>query len=540
MVVNYYPDARCHVHNPLARTSRHGQRGIALVSAMIAVVVLATLSLALSMMSISNNNMLTNSEDRMQALLLAQSGLNMAIKRYSTLPDGNRVLVMNFGPNQVIRVDKQTTGAGIRLVSYGAIVNRNGAGNRSDNLDLDGDLNVTELVAYRRMEAVLVPTSSQGSFRSGAFGDALLDAHGNITTDAYNSDGVPIMKRDPGVDGIVGNADDPLDRYAGPDGILNTADDYTYPKYIPETTAAAGPDGVLGTVDDVQTPRFTAANYNQQIKSAARIYGDPAAGIAPRPNTLADPITAAELGTSGYAYTAAELAAFRETTLGGNGDVGSNAGVSAVGALVIYGDATPGPGQTVTGGGLVTGSTAAATTPWTLDIPVYSAPAGLPVSTLGATLGATGTTTIQRLTSWPSTDLTVQGDVTIYLEGDFLQNGTKAITLAPNAKLTIYQSTGTFTLNGGGIVNGSSKKPADFTLVSSSTSTVKLAGGAEFYGTVYAPKAPVVVIGNADSFGAFVGATVDLGGTADFHYDMAAKSPGIITTVSVAAYRELD
>jgi hypothetical protein len=521
------------------RFTRQTSRGIALVSALLAIIVMATMSLALSMLSVSNNNVLTNSEDRMQALLLAQAGLNMAIKRWNTLPDGAKVMVTNFGPNQIIRVDKQTTAGGIRLTSYGAIVNRSGVGNRADNLDLDGDLNVTELVAWRRMEAVLVPTSSQGSFRSGAFGDAFLDAHGNITTDSYNSDGVPIMKRDAGADGIAGSADDPVNRYAGPDGLLNTADDYIYPKYVPETTTGAGPDGVMGTVDDVQVPRFTPANYNQQVKTAARIYGDPANGVAPRPNTLSDPITA-ELGTPGYAFSAAELLKFRETPLGENGDVGSNAGVSAVGALIIYGDATPGPGQMVTGGGYVTGSTAAATAPWVLDIPVYSAPAGVSVSAMTGTLGAAGTTTIKRLSSWPSTNVTVQGNVTIYLEGDFSQNGQNAVTLAPNSKLTIFQSTGSFTLNGGGIINGSNKKPADFTLVSSSTTEVKLAGGAEFYGTVYAPKAPVKIIGNADSYGAFVGATVDLGGTADFHYDMAAKSPAIVTNVNVAAYRELD
>jgi hypothetical protein len=519
---------------------RRAQRGIALVAAMLALVVMAVMAIALSMMSVSNNNMLTNSEDRMQALLLAQAGLNMAIKRYNTLPDGTKVLQLSWGANQVIRVDKETTGAGIKLTAYGAIVNRSGAGNRADNIDLDGDLNITELVAYRRMEAVLVPSSNAGGFRAGAFGDAFLDAHGNITTDSYNSDGVPIMKKDPGPDGIVGNADDPKDRYAGPDGLLNTADDYLYAKYIPETTAAAGPDGVLGTADDVQTPRFTPANYNQQVKSAARIYGNPAAGIAPRPNTLADPITAAELGATSYAFTAAELATFRTTSLGNNGDVGSNGGVSAVGALVIYGDATPGPGQAVTGGGLVTGSTSPSLAPWTLDQPTYTPPAGLAVGTLTPTVGAVGSTTVMRLSSWPSTDVTIQGNVTIYLEGDFTQNGGKAVTLASGAKLTIYQSTGTFTLNGGGVVNGSNKKPGDFTLISTSTSTVKLAGGAEFYGTVYAPKAPVVVIGNADSYGAVVGSTVDLGGTADFHYDTAARSPAIVTNVSVAAYRELD
>jgi hypothetical protein len=528
----------------MTNTGKHfaqrAQRGFALVAAMLALVVMAVMAIALSMMSVSNNNMLTNSEDRMQALLLAQAGLNMAIKRYSSLPDGTKVMQLSWGTNQVIRVDKETTGAGIKLTAYGAIVNRNGAGNRVDNLDLDGDLNITELVAYRRMEAVLVPSSNAGSFRAGAFGDAFLDAHGNITTDSYNSDGVPIMKKDPGPDGIVGNADDPKDRYAGPDGVLNTADDYLYPKYIPETTAAAGPDGVLGTLDDVQTPRFTPANYNQQVKTAGRVYGNPAAGVAPRPNTLADPVTAAELGATTYAFTGAELSNFRTTALGNNGDVGSNGGVSAVGALVIYGDATPGPGQTVTGGGLVTGSTSPSPTPWVLDQPVYSVPAGLAVTALTGTVGAAGTTTVKRLSSWPSTDVTIQGNVTIYLEGDFSQNGHDEITIAPNAKLTIYQSTGTFTLNGGGVVNGSNKKPGDFTLISTSNAAVKLAGGAEFYGTVYAPKAPVTVIGNADSYGAIVGSTIDLGGTADFHYDTAAKSPAIVTTVSVAAYRELD
>jgi hypothetical protein len=515
-------------------------RGVALVAAFMALVVMATMSIALSMMSVSNNNTLTSSEDRTQALLLAQAGVNMAIKRYASLPDGAKVMLMSFGSNQVIRVDKATAGGTITLTAYGAIVNRAGAGNRTDTLDLDGDLDITELVVYRRIEAVLVPSSSSGSFKAGAFGDAMLGANGSIETDSYNSNGVPIMTLDTGADGVAGTADDPKDRYAGPDGLLNTADDYVYPKYKPVTTMSAGTDGVLGTADDYAVPTFTAATYNQQVKTAARVYGNPAAGVAPRPNTPSDPLTAAELGATTYAYTAAEQLAFRTTTQGGNGDVGSNGPISAVGALTVYGDATPGPGQAVTGGGTITGSTAAAPSVWTLDIPNYSAPTGLAVTTPTATIGATGVTTNVRFSSWPSADYTIKGNVNIYLEGDFTQNGAKAITLSAGAKVTIYQKTGTFTLNGGGIVNASNKKPSDFTLVSSSTNAVKLAGGAEFYGTVYAPKAPVTLIGNAASYGALVGATMDVGGTADFHYDMAATSPGIVTTFSLAAYRELD
>jgi hypothetical protein len=443
-------------------------RGAALVASFLAVSVLTTLAIAISELSVTNSYTLTSSEDRLQALLLAQAGMNMAIARIKKLPDGPNALQTNWGPHQFIRVDKTTGGGFIILTAYGSVENKLSAGN------------VTRV--ERRLEAVLKPSSQQGAFRAGAFGDATLDAGGNINTDSYDSRGIPIVKADG----------------------------------TPE-------------LDGAGQPMYTPATYNQQVKATAR--------LKTRPNTLADPITATEMGAPDGAYTAAELADFRTTSVGSNGDVGSNGSISAVGALVINGDATPGPGQTVSGGGTITGSTSSALVPMSLDIPYYTPPAGLAVTAVPSTISA-GT---YRFASWPSADYTVTGDVTVYLDGDMIQNGGKVITLAPGASLTIWQGAGSFTLNGGGIINGApSRNPKEFTLITSTVDTVKLAGGAQFYGTVYAPLAHVDVEGNAASFGAVLGKTVDLTGTADFHYDVNARSPAIIESITLVTYRELE
>lgn len=82
--------------------------------------------------------------------------------------------------------------------------------------------------------------------------------------------------------GIFTNAATPL-LAAGPDGLLNTADDVTYPASGPcpagpECVVLPGPDGILGTADDVG---MSLANFTRQIQINSVLESD---GVTPDPN----------------------------------------------------------------------------------------------------------------------------------------------------------------------------------------------------------------------------------------------------------------
>ena len=236
------------------------------------------------------------------------------------------------------------------------------------------------------------------------------------------------------------------------------------------------------------------------------------------------------------AFAAGTQQAYDWSPLGDMGNIGSNGPLSTVGALTIYGSATPGVGQTVTGGGTITGSTAPELSPYPLPPVSYLPPAGLAVTSVSGTLDS-GT---YRFASWPSQNVTVTGKVIVYLDGNFDQNGQKSLTIAPGGSLIIYMGgSSTFTLNGGGIINQSTV-PSNFNIISASTGAVKLSGGAVFYGGVYAPNADVTVTGNADSYGAVIGKTTDLGGTAAWHWDQSAQSPAFHFPVLLASWFEVD
>lgn len=217
------------------------------------------------------------------------------------------------------------------------------------------------------------------------------------------------------------------------------------------------------------------------------------------------------------------------------GDVGSNGGVN-VGSnkAMIFGNATPGPGYTVTGNGFISGSTTAAKAPFPLKPVTYSVPSGVtpdtksyPTMTSSATLGSAGNTT------WYVTDsmslkskakIVVEGNVTIVVNGDIKLTAQSEIIIKDGATLTIYHEGSTFEVHGGtdastgGGVNTLSRSAADFQVWSKATSAT-LNGNSAFYGAVYAPDAEIKMNGNAGFYGGVIGKRIDAMGDLSFHYD---------------------
>jgi hypothetical protein len=75
-----------------------------------------------------------------------------------------------------------------------------------------------------------------------------------------------------------------------------------------------------------------------------------------------------------------------------------------------------------------------------------------------------------------------------------------------------------FTSNGGTVINGG-RDPNNLTFVYAGTNTINLNNGSAMFATIYAPNAPVTVSGNGGLFGAVVGKTFNFSGSGHVVYD---------------------
>jgi hypothetical protein len=210
---------------------------------------------------------------------------------------------------------------------------------------------------------------------------------------------------------------------------------------------------------------------------------------------------------------------------GDEGDLGSNWYIKT--GAPVNGDATPGPGYQVLGDPTnVTGSTAPALFPVEIRSVVYQ-PVGTSAGTLnGSKAFGTGTYRYDALKMSIGT-VTINGDVTLYIDGTFKMTASAAIKVTPGSTLTIHHGEGNFSLGGQGILNMDAD-PSSVMVVSSTEDKFKFTGGADFYGILYAPDADLVIDGGAGVFGVAVSNTATLLGTGSLHYDEALRVPDIL------------
>ncbi len=237
-----------------------------------------------------------------------------------------------------------------------------------------------------------------------------------------------------------------------------------------------------------------------------------------------------------------------------NGSVGSNGSVTTNGNSKIFGNATPGPGSTYSGGGFVLGSTTPASSavsiqPVSYNPPAGSTPGSLPAAVTMAgytnkviTLGSAGSTTptvyhVDSIVFGQARTIRVVGPVVIYSEGQIKLNAKDEFLLEGDpASVQIYQNTGDLHINGQALVGMSSslkKVPNKFKVDTATTGDIQFNGGSEVYAMVNAPAASFTQNGNSDFFGALIGKTVKVTGTGRFHYDEDSR----ITSNSAFEYK---
>jgi hypothetical protein len=215
----------------------------------------------------------------------------------------------------------------------------------------------------------------------------------------------------------------------------------------------------------------------------------------------------------------------RVNNAGNQGSVGSNSSVTAVGTVDIFGDLAYGPTGMFSGGPNITVSGDIMQLPEERifpPIPDFEIPAGSPNLRPNK----------ETLTIDPGT----YGTVDIMNNGILeLNPGTYYFDSIQQAALGSMKITGTtiiyvksgLDLSGQGVINPFGD-PTELTVYYDGVDEAKFVGGSSAYMEVYAPEAPVVLTGNADFYGSFIGKTLELTGTPEVHFSLGCTDDNLM------------
>lgn len=269
------------------------------------------------------------------------------------------------------------------------------------------------------------------------------------------------------------------------------------------------------------TPYFFAAligKYSADVaREAVAIGSGPCTGIWGLQG-----IRAGSINTDSYN---SKDAAYSELTAGDDGDLCSGRYIDMNGSFDVRGDVMAGFGWDVTiagGSGDITGLTTSDAS--ALAIP----PIEVPITNDNDLIGLTNL----GKSPWKGYgNLDIQGQNNLTLApGTYVFDSVK---LAGGSSITVTGPTTIYILTemdatGGTIIN-ETKDPHNLTILSPSTTYLKLGGGSAFYGSILAPEALVEIKGNDNGyFGALVARIVEMKGDATVHLDESLPLNGVL------------
>jgi hypothetical protein len=247
----------------------------------------------------------------------------------------------------------------------------------------------------------------------------------------------------------------------------------------------------------------------------------------------------AQTGTDSYDSGDGDYAAVNGTMphvyANTEGDIGSNQSISMDSNVGVWGDANPGPGDSVTGDlSKISGNTTPM--PATVDLPDIVLPfpaSGTNLTVESATTLASGTYAYSTLQVNSSKTLTINGPATIVCDNFKLKSGSQLIVNDANGPVEFFV-VNDFVLNSNTTIQSSDLEPLDiaFNLLSDNIldpgvdvdfdeDLVDFDSGSMMYGTIYAPSASVTVDSNFELFGSLVARRVDLDSNCRIHFDEA-------------------
>jgi len=201
--------------------------------------------------------------------------------------------------------------------------------------------------------------------------------------------------------------------------------------------------------------------------------------------------------------------------------------------VFIDGDILVGPGGNPSevvnmGGGAISGDLA--TMGFAPTLPEITVPSGL--AAMGSGGSITSDTTLSSDGHYDSINLennktlTIDGEVVLYITGDIVLGNNATIEVNntnPNSSLTIYVNGKIEEKNGAAMNNltEDSTKLSIYGLPGCQSIDFKNSG--EFYGTLYAPYADVIVHNSMDVYGAMTAKSLEFKNSSNFYYDAALR-----------------
>ncbi|MCK4645814.1 MAG: hypothetical protein KAU46_06150 [Candidatus Aminicenantes bacterium] len=135
--------------------------------------------------------------------------------------------------------------------------------------------------------------------------------------------------------------------------------------------------------------------------------------------------------------------------------------------------------------------------------------------------------------------LTIEGDVILYITGDFYMDQNSVLEIASDASLTIYLGAGDFEMDAGAAMNNLSLDPSKLLVygTGSFNGEIYMDQNTAFYGAIYAPQGNVRVDVSAGIYGAVTAKNVMIDVGAVIHYDKSLENLEILP--SMGAFYEV-
>ena len=233
-----------------------------------------------------------------------------------------------------------------------------------------------------------------------------------------------------------------------------------------------------------------------------------------------------------------DLGAYDPANPGDSGDIGTNAthqwDVVLLNNTVVNGNATTGYGSDpeyvirLKNSAEITGSMETLTEPKPLPAcePPFLTQRG--VFSLGnnaAPVTITESGTYTGFTMGANTKVTISGDVTLYVDGNFTMNSNSILEILPGSSLELVLGNGTFTQASNTQVNNLTQDPKNLAIMGTAEfKNMIWRANTEFWGVIYTPEATVDYASNGNIFGSIVADYLSIASNAGIHYDESLRT----------------
>ena len=226
-----------------------------------------------------------------------------------------------------------------------------------------------------------------------------------------------------------------------------------------------------------------------------------------------------------------------------------NGSISLKNSSIINGDVTVGPGGEpddvidLKGGAKIEGETSSLTQQRELELPTV--PNWLKLLPSGGTI--TDNTVIYHSGKYSEIDLksgkkiTVVGDVKLYISGDLILGNSAELEIEEGSSLALFLD-GDLESKNSSKINNETKIPQNLQIYGlEGCEDMDFKNSSDFYGTIYAPNADIVIHNSVDIYGSTVSNSFDMRSSGKFMYDASLRDEtfsSVPTSLVVTNWRE--